>query len=240
MFKYTLIILCSIFISLEIFASGYDVYNSAEYSFKKYNSKERILFIIDYSNSMWEYINGKSKVALVVETMQRILPTINKRQEIGLRVYGHRAGITAFDGCRASSLVAPIVQGNAFQIEQYLKKLSPRGMTPITYSLKQAISKDFADYTGMKHIILLTDGGENCDESPCEYAMNVVKTHQNVKIDVIAFNINNKNDLEQLKCTALVTSGKLYSANTQAELLNSLNKSLNIQKEVEAKIVPNY
>ena len=37
---------------------------------------------------------------------------VTKNKEIGLRVYGHRLGLTAFDGCRASSLIAPIEKNN--------------------------------------------------------------------------------------------------------------------------------
>ena len=114
----------------------------------------------------------------------------------------------------------------------------PRGMTPITYSLKQAVKYDFMGFRGKKHIILLTDGGENCDESPCKYVMELIKIRKDVVIDVIAFNIDDADDLAQLECTALVTSGKFYSANTAAELVKSLNNSINAHKEVEAKIIP--
>ena len=85
--------------------------------------------------------------------------------------------------------------------------IKPRGMTPITYSLKQAVNKDFLGYSGKKHIILLTDGGENCDESPCTYVLDLIKFRKDITIDVIAFNINDEDDLSQLECTSLVTSG---------------------------------
>ena len=92
-------------------------------------------------------------------------------------------------------------------------------------------------FSGKKHIILLTDGGENCDESPCTFVMNLIKIRRDISIDVIAFNIQNDEDLEQLKCTALVTSGKFYNAQTSAELLNGFNNSIDGVKNVEAKIL---
>ena len=110
-------------------------------------------------------------------------------------------------------------------------------MTPITFSLKQAIKYDFMGFSGKKHIILLTDGGENCDESPCTFVMNLIKIRRDISIDVIAFNVQNDEDLEQLKCTALVTSGKFYNAQTSAELLNGFNNSIDGVKNVEAKIL---
>ena len=89
-----------------------------------------------------------------------------------------------------------------------------------------------------KHIILLTDGGENCDESPCTWAINLIKQRKDVKIDVIAFNVEGDEDLDQLKCTSAVTSGKFFNPKTYAQLMNSLENSLNITKEVEAQIIP--
>ena len=69
--------------------------------------------------------------------------------------------------------------------------------------------------------------------------MELIKVRKDIVIDVIAFNIDNPDDIAQLQCTSLVTSGKFYSANTAAELANSLTNSLNVHKEVEAKILPN-
>ncbi len=141
------------------------------------------------------------------------------------------------EACRASTLAAPIARNNSENISFALSKRKPRGMTPITYSLKQAIKYDFMGFTGKKHIILLTDGGENCDESPCTFVMNLIKVRRDVQIDVIAFNINNDEDLEQLRCTALVTSGKFCDAKTSAQLYNGFNNSIAGVKNVEAKII---
>ena len=197
------------------------------------------LFILDFSSSMDEYLENDTKFDLMLSTMKKILPTINQNSMVGLRVYGHKMGFTPFDACRASSLIVPIQRGNGYNIHYNLTQLKPKGMTPITYSLKQAVKNDFIGFSGKKHIILLTDGGENCDESPCKFVMELIKVRKDIVIDVIAFNIDNPDDIAQLQCTSLVTSGKFYSANTAAELANSLTNSLNVHKEVEAKILPN-
>lgn len=225
-----------LFIS-PVFGEQYNLLNPNEAASKKFdNQDERILFILDFSNSMTEEIQGERKVDLMLKTMAQILPTIDKNTWVGLRVYGHRMGFTQYDSCKASLLAVPVCQGGASQIQERLTKTKPRGMTPITFSLKKAIDFDFAGYSGKKHIILLSDGGENCDESPCTYVMELVKTRKDVKIDVIAFNIVDKDDLDQLRCTALVTTGQFHRAKTSAELARSLQKSLG-HKQVDAKIV---
>lgn len=236
------IILIFIFFSLIGIAKAdnYNVYNPNNFDKAKINDyEERVLFILDFSNSMEEKINGERKIDLMLKTMGQILPTINKKTWVGMRVYGHKRGFTQIDACKASSLIVPVTPASAAKIQTKLTTVHPRGMTPITYSLKKAVDYDFLGYTGKKHIILLTDGGENCDESPCTWAMEFIKTRKDVKIDVIAFNIYDKDDLDQLQCTALVTSGKFHTAKTSAELVKSLQKALNTHKQVEAKIIPN-
>ena len=226
-------------ISLPVLASDYGVFRPDNYRYSAENG-EMTLFILDFSNSMTEYLDGVTKAQLMLDTMRQILPSISKNSRVGLRVYGHKMGFTPIEACRASSLIVPITQNNSTNIAGALGSVESRGMTPITFSLKQAVKNDFIGFTGKKHIILLTDGGENCDESPCKYVMELIKVRKDVTIDVIAFNIDNPDDLDQLECTALVTSGKFYTANTAAELARSLNNSLNVHKEVDAKIIPNY
>ena len=228
-----------IMLCLPVFGSDYGVYSPENYKFNDYES-EKILFIMDFSNSMSEYLDGQRKVNLMIETMKSILPRINPDTIAGLRVYGHKSGFTAMDACKASSLLVPLGTSNTYSIAENLSRTKPRGMTPITYSLKQAVKYDFLGFSGKKRIILLTDGGENCDESPCTYAMELVKTRKDINIDVIAFNIDNEDDLEQLECAALVTSGKFYTANTAAELARSISNSINAKKDVDAKMISNY
>lgn len=229
--SFTILFFCSI-----AFAQNYNVYKNSDYNAESFND-EKILFILDYSSSMDEYLEDCTKYGTMLKTMEKILPKISRDKETGLRIYGHKTGLTAMNACRASSLVVPVMPASANRIKNELYKYKPRGMTPITYSLKQAVSKDLAGIKGDKRIILLTDGGENCDESPCQWAMNLISTRKDIKIDVIAFNMDDDDDLDQLKCTSSVTSGKFYNPQTSAELIRSLEDSLNIEKEVEGIII---
>ncbi len=205
---------------------------------EKTATEEFILFIVDFSNSMTERLNGTQKINMVLDTMQELLPQIPKDTRIGLRVYGHKGGYFLPNAaCKASSLIVPMTKNSMASIQSALFALKPAGVTPITYSLKQAVMVDFAGVPGKKRIILLSDGGENCDESPCDYVMELQKTRQDIVIDVVAFNIHDQDANNQLKCAALATCGKFYSANTAAELLNSLSNSLNISKEVQGVVI---
>ncbi len=206
---------------------------------QNYNEdNEMILFIIDYSNSMNEPLTAnRTKLDIALSTMYSILPRINPNTYVGLRVYGHSGGFTPFSSCRASQLVSPISKNNSANIANKLASISAVGWTPITYSLKQAINNDFAGFNGKKHIILLSDGGENCDESPCKFIVEIMKYRDDITIDVIAFDISDAEANNQLKCVSLVTSGKFFTANNAAELVDSLENSLNIEQNVSGQII---
>lgn len=217
---------------IPVFA--YEVYTPGEYHYQKEGDK--LLFVIDFSNSMSAYLEHQTKVTQVKEMMSKILPKISDDTKIGLRVYGHTCNLIAFNACRSSELIVPLGFNNSIKIATELHNLRPKGMTPITYSLKQAVKRDLQGFSGIKHIILLTDGGENCDESPCDYSIELMKQRRDIKIDVIAFDVHDDDDLAQLKCTADVTGGRFTEAETKAELFHSMEDMILPHKKVEAVI----
>ena len=211
---------------------AYQIYTLENIKYK--DSGNKILFVLDFSNSMGEYLEHKTKVNQVKEMMKKILPEISSDTKVGIRVYGHTCNIFAYNACRSSELLVPLDYNSSTMINNSIAKLRPRGMTPITYSLKQAVKNDLDGEEGIKHIILLTDGGENCDESPCDYAIELMKQRRDIKIDVIAFDVHDSDDLDQLKCVADVTSAKFVEADTKAQLVQSMEELILPHKQVEA------
>lgn len=241
--KIFLIIICLffVFVNSQVFAQknyDYQVYSTKELQQTKTKimGHNKILFIVDFSNSMNEKLEGRTKLHQAFITLETLLPQIPENTEVGLRVYGQRAGFTYYDGCTASKLLVPLGKNNSEKILGALYITPARGWTPITHSLKQAVNVDFAGVEGKKHIILLTDGGENCDESPCVYAIELMKMRDDISIDVIAFDVYDAEAMNQLKCTAYTTSGKFFTPKNQNELMKSLSDSLNIDKDVKGKV----
>lgn len=232
MYKVTILTVLAILI---LPALAYDVFRHDEFVFN--NKEENLLFLVDFSNSMTEYLENEKKVNSVKKMLYKILPKIPSDTKVGMRVYGHNCNVLAFQACRSSELIVPIENNSIGKIQSALSTLKPKGMTPITYSLKQAVKKDLVNINGKKHIILLTDGGENCDESPCDYAISLVKTRRDVNIDVIAFNVKDSDDLAQLKCTADVTGGHFIEAGTNAQLVQSMEDLVVPHKKVEALLL---
>ena len=138
--KKLLILLLNLNLCLPVIADSYGIYSPDNYS-RNFNAEngERLLFILDLSNSMNEPLENDTKYNLMIKTMREILPKINPNTQVGLRIYGHRMGFTPMEACRATTLAAPIGINNGEEISYALQKHKPKGMTPITFSLKQAL-----------------------------------------------------------------------------------------------------
>lgn len=205
--------------------------------FGEYANKNNVLVILDSSYSMSEKINKIKKIDMAKSSLNEVLSSIPNSTNVGLRVYGHKTNFLMFGGCKASDLVVPILPNSKESIHSRLESVQPTGLTPITYSLRQAVEKDLNTIEGKKRIVLISDGGENCDISPCEYVMELVKTRPDIIIDVIGFDLDDEEAESQLKCTALVMSGKYYTAKNQSELNKSIRESLNFKAEVDGTIL---
>lgn len=197
---------------------------------------DEILIIFDCSYSMADKIGMETKIQAAKRALNNVLNQIPSDIRIGLRVYGHKLTFLGIGSCTASELAVPIRQNNAQNIRNVISTLKPVGSTPIIYSIKQAVMYDFSP-NARKRIILISDGEETCDGDPCKYALTLVRQYKDVKIDVIGFNLSNKNAISQLQCVALTTKANFYNANTASELYDSLGKTLNVQKDVQGLIL---
>ena len=196
-------------------------------TFNSLDENEEILFIVDFSNSMNEKIDFAPKVYHAIEAIKSILNESGNSKKIGLRIFGvtdkpiigrDRDGYywKKENLCSASTLVMPISRYNNSNISSKLSQYKPMGVSPIGYSLKQALQNDFTPSASLKHIILVTDGGENCDVDPCLYIKKLMSLRNDIKIDVIGIDVN-ENAFSQLSCIANVAKGKYYKINKQED-----------------------
>lgn len=139
--------------------------------------KTRILFVLDASGSMeatWGKDQSRMDVAKSILTRLVDSLRINPKLELALRVYGHRYSRQA-NNCNDSQLEVPFGMNNHNIIINEIKDLTPRGVTPITYSLLEA-AKDFPTKSGYRNIvILITDGVESCGGDPCQASIELQK-----------------------------------------------------------------
>jgi Mg-chelatase subunit ChlD len=198
---------------------------------------ENVMIILDASYSMSEPIEqgSEDKMVAAKRTVLEVLRNISPSTRVGLRVYGNSAN--QFTACRATSLLVPLGENNRNLIASKMISLKPTGATPISYAVLRSLREDFNTVNGTQSIILISDGIETCGEDPCDVAVKMQQMGIHIKINVIGLGLQDYAAVKQLRCVALATKGQYYTANTAAELANSLNQALAVETKVQGTII---
>ncbi|MEO0857787.1 MAG: VWA domain-containing protein [Bacteroidota bacterium] len=176
-----------------------------------------IYVIMDGSGSMWGALPDASrKVEVAKAVLQNFVAQDFGSADLALRVYGHRER----RNCRDSELVVPL--GDAAtavpQVEAFARELNPLGMTPIAYSLREALN-DMDGRAG--EIILITDGNETCDEDPCTLVRAWREQDIAVNVHVVGFGIEAQ-ERGALQCIAEAAGTAYRDASSADELAAEL------------------
>lgn len=186
---------------------------------QKVPDKTRILFVLDASGSMEAIWGGQSKMEVAKSILTELVDSlkVNPNLELGLRVYGHRYSRQA-NNCQDSNLEVPFAPKNHNTIINKIKTLQPKGVTPITFSLSQAV-KDFPAVAGYRNIlILITDGLESCGGDPCNVSVELQKKGVFLRPYVIGLGLQGGKVLDCI--------GKYIDAENSRAFNKILNKSI--------------
>lgn len=152
----------------------------------------RVLIIMDASRSMGENLDRTSKIQAARNVISHIADSLNDMPniQVGLRVYGHQSPQPVND-CEDSKLEVGFKTKNAAGIKARVQSIRPQGVTPIAYSIEQAIDDFGADAKNYRNIlILVSDGFESCGKNPCEVVQRMRKQGILTKSYVIGIGID--------------------------------------------------
>jgi Ca-activated chloride channel family protein len=183
------------------------------------------MFILDASGSMRDEMDGKEKFQIVKDVVESMVRKLPEDSLVGLRVYGHRKGALDEGADLDSELVIPVGPLNPETFVSRVKALKCKGMTPLTYSLDEAI-KDVSGASPEAEVItvLLTDGGETTrGAKPPEAAARLAASRKGMKVHVVGFDIYDDDWREQLEKTAASGHGTYFHARKAGDLLNALS-----------------
>ena len=155
----------------------------------------RILFILDASGSMNSKWKDQNKFELAKEILFNVADSLNrtnKNIELGLRVLGHQSP-RADNNCKDSKLEVPFAKNNAQQFKSTLARITPKGQTPIAYSLLQAATDFPKDTIAIHSIVLITDGIETCSGNACDAAKQLASKRIAVKPFIVGLGISEAN-----------------------------------------------
>lgn len=172
----------------------------------------RILFLLDASGSMVARWERNSRMSIAKNLLSEIMDSLKNKEnvEVALRVYGHQSPKIEKD-CKDTRLEVPFYKGNHAKIISKLKYLTPKGATPIAYSLQEAANDFPKDPNSRNIIIIITDGIESCDGDPCAVSYALQKNRIVLKPFIIGLGM----DLDVMKAFGCV--GTYFEATLEAE-----------------------
>jgi len=188
---------------------------------------KNVELILDASYSMWEKIGKKNKITIARGVLTKIIRELPESIHVGLRVFGHRYTARDKRANQDSELMFPIGPVNKAKLIGAIKKIKPRGKTPLVYSILQS-PKDF-EGIGKGAVIVVTDGKETCGGDINSVGPILKKSGLDLTVNIVGFDIKGADALEQLEAIAKSTGGRYLDAKNSRELLSSLRETLQVE-----------
>lgn len=156
----------------------------------------RVLFMFDASFSMSDNWQKNPKIDIAKSILSEMVDSLRNVEnlQMGLRTLGADYSLYPERNCHDTRLVVPFGEHTAGEIEAQLKKINPRGTTPLAYALVECAA-DFTPCSNCRNIIILiTDGIEECNGDPCEAARELSKKGVILKPFIIGIGSRNLSD----------------------------------------------
>ncbi len=179
----------------------------------------RILFVLDASGSMLAPWEGRPRWDAAKEILSKIVDSASSLPNVqtALRIYGHQYS-NKEKNCKDSKLELNFSANQGTAIRAKLASITPKGVTPIAYSLEQAVN-DFPDSPNMRNvIILITDGIESCQGDPCAISLGLQRKGIFLKPFIIGMGIE-KNYADAFACM-----GRFINAKNPADFMGAMRE----------------
>ena len=209
----------SLALSALALTAGSALFTSAQPVSSKNSDPGVSMLILDASGSMWGQIQGRSKIEIAREAVNSMLKTWPSKQQLGLMAYGHRSK----GKCDDIEVLKKPSQLDAANMQQAVNALQPKGMTPITASVRMAAEQlKFSERKAT--VILVSDGEETCNADPCALGAELEKLGVDFTAHVVGFDLPEGKARAQLQCLAKSTGGRYVEARNAAELNSALGE----------------
>jgi len=174
---------------------------------------------------MWGQVEGKNKIVIAREVLADITAKTPSGMDLGLVAYGHRRE----GDCADIETIAAIGALAQPELIAKVNALNPKGKTPITASIEQALVAARAN-TDPTTIVLLSDGLETCGGDPCAAVKKAKQSGGNFLLHIIGFDLA-KEDVAALECTAQAGGGIYFDAKNAADLSGALEQAVEKAEE---------
>ena len=169
--------------------------------------------------------NSRARIDEARAALARVLPNASKWRRIGLVTYGPGP----YNQCNVKLDFGPIPEAAA-PVMRAVSSVVPAGRTPLTSGIEEAAQAlNYRTNPGV--IVVLTDGEETCGRSPCELTKQLLENAERLTIHIIAFRYESfswtgGSSVMDLMCATKLTNGLYLKANSEDELVEALEKTL--------------
>jgi hypothetical protein len=176
--------------------------------------------VLDVSGSMKTPLGKKTRWSTALDVLNAMLSKLADDFNVGLRMYGHRESSRSPKTCTDSELAVPIQQLDRQAILSAAKAVTPKGETPLVYSVLQAPAD--LKSVGGGTVIVITDGEESCKGDIAKAAAELKASGQNITLNIVGFTVTGQKAQASLAGFAEATGGRFYPAATGEALGQAL------------------
>jgi len=187
-----------------------------------------LVLILDASGSMWGQIEGENKIVIARRVLGELIDDLPDDSRVALVAYGHRRE----GDCADIETVAPLGPLDREALEATVEGLNPKGKTPITASIEEALTIVEGAEAGTT-VILVSDGLETCGGDPCATVRAGRERGLELVFHVVGFDVAGE-DVSQLECAAQAGGGLFSSAEDADQLSAALETAVAMPAEIPA------
>jgi Ca-activated chloride channel family protein len=191
------------------------------------------IVILDMSGSMWGRIGDQTKLEIAREAVRGMFSRFPAGSRVGLMAYGHRRA----GQCSDIEMLFEPGPVNPEAAGQALDRLTARGRTPLTDSVRQAAAALRLRERGGT-VILVTDGIETCDGDPCALAAELEAANAAFTAHVVGFDLRTPSERARVACIAERTGGLFVPAANADELAGALARTSEARPAPTAPVAP--
>jgi Ca-activated chloride channel family protein len=192
--------------------------------------REDAMVVFDASGSMsgnqtLGIPNSRARIDEARSALGQVLPNATKYRRVGLVTYGPGP----YNQCNVKLDLKPQADA-AGPIMSVVNGLIPAGKTPLTSGIEEAAEAlDFRTKPGV--VVVITDGEETCGGALCDVAKELHAAAFKLTIHVVAFKYEGfswtgSGGVMDLMCMADQNGGLYVKANTEEQLVEALEKTL--------------
>jgi Ca-activated chloride channel homolog len=169
--------------------------------------------------------NSRARIDEARSALAQVLPNATKFRRVGLVTYGPGP----YNQCNVKLELKPEANA-AVPIMTAVNSLIPAGRTPLTQGIQEAAEAlDFRTKPGV--VVVITDGEETCGGALCDVGKALHAAANNLTIHVVAFKYEGfswtgSGSILDIMCVAEQNNGLYIKANSEEELVEALEKTL--------------